>query len=78
MVTGLRDKQLRPNNAHKFFYNQAPEYLQENCKDQEQTTTTQRSSQWNFNVPNVKGNESNRFYFNAIKNWKSPKLPEKL
>ncbi len=25
----------------------------------------------NFNVPNVKGNESNTFYFNAIKDWKS-------
>ncbi len=34
-----RAKQLRLNNAHKIFYNQAPGYLQENCKDQEQTTT---------------------------------------
>ncbi len=30
----------------------------------------------NFNVPNVKGIESNTFYFNAIKDWNS--LPDNL
>ncbi len=31
---------------------------------------------WNFAVPNVKGNESNSFFFHAIKDWNS--LPDEL
>ncbi len=34
------------------------------------------NEQWNFNVPNVKGNENNTFHFNAIKDWNS--LPSNL
>ncbi len=52
-----RVKQLRLNTAHKIFYKQAPEYLQENFEKvrnrQKQHT---RSRLWNFVVPNVKGN----------------------
>ncbi len=53
-----RAKQLRLNNAHKIFYNQAPECLQENfVKTRNRLQPHTRNSQWNFNVPNVKGNE---------------------
>ncbi len=61
---------------HKIFYNQAPEYLQENFKTRNRLQQHTRISQWNFNVPNVKENESNTFYFNAIKDWSS--LPNNL
>ncbi len=71
-----RAKQIRLNNAHKIFYNQAPEYLQENFVKTRNGLQHTRSSQLNFNVPNVKGNESNIFYFNAIKDWNS--LPNDL
>ncbi len=66
-----RAKQLRLNNAHKIFYNQAPGYLQENFVKTRNRLQHMRSSQWNFDVSNVKGNESNTFYFNAIKDWNS-------
>ncbi len=53
-----RTKQLRLNNAHKIFYSQAPEYLQENfVKTRNRLQQHTRSSQLNFNVPNAKGNE---------------------
>ncbi len=64
-------KQLRLNNAHKIFYNQAPGYLQGDFVKSRNRLEHARSRQWNFNVPNVKGNESNTFYFNAIKDWNS-------
>ncbi len=64
-------KQLRLNNAYKFFYHQGPGYLQENFVKTRNRLQHTRSSQFNFNVPNVKGNESNTFYFNAIKDWNS-------
>ncbi len=57
-----RAKQLKFNNAYKIFYNEAPGYLQENfVKTRNRLQQHTRSSQWNFNVPNVKGNESNAF-----------------
>ncbi len=71
-----RAKQLRLNNAHKIFYHQAPGYLQENFVKTRNRLQHTRSSQWNFNVPNVKGIESNTFYFNVIKDWNS--LPNNL
>ncbi len=71
-----RAKQLRLNNAYKIFYNQALGYLQENFVKTRNRLQHKRSSQWNFNVPNVKGNESNTFYFNAVKDWNS--LPNNL
>ncbi len=55
-----RAKQLRLNTAHKIFYKQAPEYLQENfdkARNRQQQHT--KSRLWNLIVPNVKGNESN-------------------
>ncbi len=73
-----RAKQLRLNNAHKIFYHQAPGYLQENFVKTRNRLQHTRSSQWNFNVPNVRGIESNTFYFNAIKDWNSLPKPEKL
>ncbi len=69
-------KQLRLNSAYKIFYNQAPVYLQENFVKTRNILQHTRSSQWNFNVPNVKGSESNTFYFNAIKDSNS--LPNNL
>ncbi len=66
-----RAKQLRLSNAYKIFYSQAPGYLQENFVKTRNRLQHTRSNQWNFNVPNVKGNESNTFYFNAIKDWNS-------
>ncbi len=72
-----RAKQLRLNNAHKIFYNQAPGYIQENfVKTRNRLQQHTRSSQWNFDVLNVKGNESYTFYFNAIKDWNS--LPNNM
>ncbi len=71
-----RTKQLRLNNAHKTSYHQAPGYLQENFVNTRNRVQHTRSSQWNFNVPNVKVIESNTFYFNAIKNLNS--RPNKL
>ncbi len=56
-----RAKQVKLNNAYKIFYNQAPRYLQENFVKTRNRLQHTRSSQWNFNVPNVKGNESNTF-----------------
>ncbi len=51
-----RAKQLRLNTAHKIFYKQAPEYLQENFekarKKQQQHTG---SRLWNFTVPKCQG-----------------------
>ncbi len=72
-----RARQLRLNTAHKIFYKQAPEYLQENfekVRNRQQQHTRKRLS--NFIVPNVKGNESNSFFFQAIKDWNS--LPNEL
>ncbi len=67
-----RAKQLRLNTAHKIFYNQAPEYLQENFKkDRNRQQQHTRSRLWNFIVPNVKGNESNSFFFHTISDWNS-------
>ncbi len=44
-----RAKQLRLNNAHKIFYNQAPGYLQEHfVKTRNRLQQHTRSSQWNF------------------------------
>ncbi len=63
-----RAKQLRLNSAHKIFYHQAPGYLQENFVKTRNRLQHTRSSQWNFNV---RGIESNTFYFNAIKDWNS-------
>ncbi len=71
-----RAKQLRLNNAYKIFYHQAPGYLQGNFVKTRNRLQHTRSSQWNFNVPNVKGIESITFYFNAIKDWNS--LPNNL
>ncbi len=71
-----RGKQIRLNNAYKIFYHQAPGYLQENFLKTRNRLQHMRSSQWNFNVPNVKGIESNTFYFNAINDWNS--LPKSL
>ncbi len=71
-----RAKQLRLNNAHKIFYHQAPGYLQENFVKTRNRPQHTISSQWNFNVSNFKGIESNTFYFNAIKDWNS--LPNNL
>ncbi len=72
-----RAKQLRLNTAHKIFYKQAPEYLQENFeKDRNRQQQHTRSRLWNFIVPNVKENESNSFFFHAIKDWNS--LPNEL
>ncbi len=71
-----RAKQLRLNNAHKIFYHQAPGYLQKNFVKTRNRLQHTRSSQWNCNVPNVKGLESNTFYFSAIKDWNS--LPNNL
>ncbi len=68
-----RAKQLRLNKAQKIFYHQAPGYLQENFVKTRNRKQHTRSSQWNFNVPNVKGIESNIFDFNAIKDWNSLK-----
>ncbi len=74
-----RAKQLRFNNAYKILHNQAPRYLQENFVRTRNRLQHTRSSQWNFNVPNVKESESNKFDFNANKDWNSlPKKPEKL
>ncbi len=50
---------------------QALGYLQENFVKTRNRLQHTRSSQWNLNVPNVKGIESNTFYFNAIKDWNS-------
>ncbi len=58
-------KQLRLSNAYKISYNQALGYLQENFVKTRNRLQHMKGSQWNFNVPNVKGNESNTFYFNA-------------
>ncbi len=66
-----RVKQLRLYNAYNIFYNQAPGYLQENFVKTRNRLQHTRSSQWNFNVPNVKGSESNTFHLNAIKDWNS-------
>ncbi len=71
-----RAKQLRLNNAHKNFYHQAAGYLQDIFLKTRNRLQHTRSSQWNFNVPNIKGIESNTFYFNAIKDWNS--LPNNL
>ncbi len=71
-----RAKQLRLNNAHKIFYHQAPGYLQENFVKTRNRRQHTRSNQWNFNVPNVRGIESNTFYFNAVKDWNT--LPNNL
>ncbi len=71
-----RAKQQRHNNTDKIFYHQAPRYLQENFVMTRNRLQHTRSSQWNFNVPNVKGIETNTFYFNAIKDWNS--LPNNL
>ncbi len=62
-----RAKQLRLNNAHRIFYNQAPEYLQENFVKTRNRLQHTRGSQWNFNVLNVKGNESNTFILMQLK-----------
>ncbi len=59
-----RTKQLRLNTSSKIFYKQAPEYLQEHfekARNRQQQHT--RSRLWNFIVPDVKGNESNSFFF---------------
>ncbi len=66
-----RAQQRRLNNAHKIFYHQAPGYLQENFVETRNRLQHTRSSQWNFNVPNIQGIDSNTFYFNAIKDWNS-------
>ncbi len=71
-----RAKQLRLNNAHNIFYHQAPGYLQKNFVKTRNRLQHTRSSQWNFNMPNVRGIESNTFYFNAVKDWNS--LPNYL
>ncbi len=69
-------KQLRLNTAHKIYYNHAPQYLQKSLKKARNRTQHTRNSQWNFVVPDVKRNESNTFYYNAIKDWNS--LPNYL
>ncbi len=66
-----RAKQLRLNTAHKIYYNQVPQYLQANFKKSRDETRHTRNSQWNFVVPDVKGNKSSTFCFNAIKEWNS-------
>ncbi len=73
-----RAKQLRLNTAHKIFYKQAPEYLQENFeKARNRQQQHARNRLWNFSVPNVKGNESNSLiFFHAVKDWNS--LPDEL
>ncbi len=64
-----RAKQLRLNKAYKIFCHQAPGHLQDNFIKTRNRLQHTKSSQWNVNVPNVKGIESNTFYFNAIKDW---------
>ncbi len=69
-------KQLRLKTAHKMFYNKAPSYLNTHFRRTRDRAQSTRRSEWNFNVPKIKGAEGNTFYFNAIKDWNS--LPEHL
>ncbi len=54
--------------AHIMYRNYLIKHLLEKTRNRTQNT---RNSQWNFVVPDVKGNESNTFYFNAVRNWNS-------
>ncbi len=76
LIVPEKAKRLRFNTAHKIYCNQAPQCLQANFKKARNRTQHTRNSQWNFVVPDVKGNECNTLYFNAIKNWNS--LPNDL
>ncbi len=71
-----RVKQLRLDTTHKLYYNQALTYLQTNFNKTRDRAHHTKDSHWNFVVPNVKGAESNVFYFSAIKDWN--KLPTEL
>lgn len=65
-----RVKQLRLNHVHKIFYNKSPSYMKYNftkIKDCHQQYT--RSSEFNFWVPSIKGQQKFTFYYNAIKDW---------
>ncbi len=68
-----RVKQIRLNTTHKIYYNQAPAYLLTSFNRARDRAQRTRGSHLNFVVPNVKGAESNTFYFNVIKDWN--KLP---
>ncbi len=71
-----RAQQLTLNTTHKIYYHQAPQYLKTNFKKAQDRTQHTRNSQWAFVVPDAKGNESNTFCFNGIKDWNS--LPNDL
>lgn len=63
-------KQLRLKTAHKIFYNQPHGYLQENFeKSRNRLQKHAGSSLWNVIAPNIRGNKSNTFHYNAIKDW---------
>ncbi len=71
-----RAKQLRLNTVHKIYYNKAPSYLNAKFKRSRDRAHLTRRSERNFINPQLKGTESNTFYFSAIKDWNS--LPEDL
>ncbi len=62
-----RAKQLRLNTTHKIYCNQAPTYLHTNFNKARNRAQHTRGSHLNFVVPDVKGAESNTFYYKAIK-----------
>jgi len=65
-----RVKQLRLNHVHKIYYNKSPYYMHSNfTKIKDCHTYSTRSSEYNFFVPPVKGQQTLSFYYNAIKDW---------
>ena len=72
-----RVRQLRLNHVHKIFYNKSPPYMKNNftkVRDCHQYFT--RSSEFNFWVPPIKGQQKTTFYYNGIIDWNS--LPNNL
>ena len=73
-----RVSQLRLNHVHKIFYHKkSPHYMKENfTKVRDCHHYFTRSSEYNFFVPPVKGQQLHTFYYNGIKDWNS--LPVSL
>ena len=73
-----RVKQLRLNLVHKIFHNKIiPAYLTENFrKISDLHYHSTRHSEHNFYIPSVVNQQSQTFYYNAIKDWNA--LPSSL
>ena len=78
VVTELdKAKQLRRHNAYKIFNNMAPAYRMDNCnRHTDRLGLGTRRRAYNFVTPSVVGQESDTFYYCAIKDWNS--LPDSL